>query len=329
MQVIQAPNKQSEWDNFVSKNNGLFPQSFAWGEILISENKRVERLQIIDDDNALVSQALVVYQSLPFGKKYAFCPRGPVFVSGTDQSQKILSALKKYFVEKKCVFFRLEPNEKIQNLNKKISDINPSTTLILNLQQTEAELLSGMEKKTRYEIRRAENSGVEVIEKKDLEIFWHLLGETASRDNFSPHPKAHYEQILKNNFSHQLIAYHDGAPIASAIFFEWDKTLTYLFAATLRGSGHFSASYLIQLEAFRLGQRLGMEEYDFFGIAPNLSSDKAIGYDYDRHHRYAGFTRFKIGFGGQAVSLPGTFDMVLQPFFYSLYCGWRFLRQLF
>jgi lipid II:glycine glycyltransferase (peptidoglycan interpeptide bridge formation enzyme) len=86
-------------------------------------------------------------------------------------------------------------------------------------------------------------------------------------------------------------------------------------------------SYLLQWEGIRLGKKLGYTHYDFFGIAPACKGERGE-YVYDEKHQYAGVTRFKLGFGGEVVEHPGTFDLILQPMKYKVYQLFRTLRRL-
>ena len=101
-----------------------------------------------------------------------------------------------------------------------------------------------------------------------------------------------------------------------------------------------------------MGQRFGYANYDFFGVAPRVSSQFTANssqptvlssqftansqqtesekeYEYDPKHQYAGVTRFKQGFGGEYHEDPGTFDLIISPKKYRVY-GWlRSIRRIF
>ena len=64
---------QEEWNKFILENNGLFLQSWEWGEFQKSLGRKVWRLG--DCENWA---ALVIRHDLPLGKNYLYCPGGPV-----------------------------------------------------------------------------------------------------------------------------------------------------------------------------------------------------------------------------------------------------------
>ena len=287
---IQIVDNKAIWDGFLLKNNAVFTQSWGWGAVLLSEGKKVEILFVLDGSE-IIAAILVTYNFFPFGVKYASCAWGPVFAHDLKVKHgECLDALGKYFADSGCVFARIEPivqlNTKSVYKLKQTKDVSPSHTLILDLDASEDQIMSGIDKKTRYEIRQAQKNNLEVKEQKDFGIFWSLMKKTASHDGFRTHSEDHYKKILASDSSVQLNAYYHGQPIATAIFWHWGKMFTYLFAATDRNFSTLSAAYLIQWEAIKWATNNECAAYDFFGVAPKINAIDAP-YNYDRKHRYA------------------------------------------
>ncbi len=329
---IKIANNKAVWDDFLLKNKAVFTQSWDWGSVLLSEGKKVERLLVLDGSE-ITAAILIVYNFFPFGIKYVASAWGPVFAEGLEsKSGECLDCLGKYFKDNGCVFARIEPMVSlgVKSVYKlrPVKDVSPSHTLILDLTSSEDQIMLGIEKKTRYEIRQAQKNNLEVREQKDENIFWSLMKKTASHDGFRTHPEEHYKKILASENSVQLNAYYHGQPIATAIFWGWGNMFTYLFAATDRNFSSLSAAYLIQWEAIKLAKSREFALYDFFGVAPKTSAVDAP-YDYDRKHRYAGFTKFKVGFGGQYKKFQGTYDLVLDSSKYYFYLLLRLIKRIF
>ncbi len=343
---------QNEWDEFVVKESLYSPltQSFEWGSILTEEGKDIERLGVYENGE-LVAGALVIYSRV-FGKfKYAFCPKGPVVKyqesgimnheSGEIEGE-IYKILSSYLKNKNCVFFRIEPElftlpatSYQLPTTKKTIDIEPRATLFLDLKKTTEELLQGMHQKTRYNIKLAEKKGLEIIEKKDAPEFISLLKQTGERDNFRLHEDAHYQKIIASDLARQLMVYLDGKLIAGGVFIGYGNTFTYLYGASNYEFRNTMAPYLIQWKAIQLGKSLGYSFYDFYGVAPQVElanteplNFAANEYRYDENHKHAGFTRFKLGYGGKVVQNVGTWDVVQSPTVYRLYEFMRKIRRL-
>lgn len=300
-----------------------FTQSWEWGEVLIAEGKEVERLAVFEGEEIL-ARAQVIYQDLPFGWKYAFCPKGPVMKQqvASSKQQGTIELLENYLKNKNCIFLRLEPVVKPLATNYLLhttGDINPRATLILNLEKSEDDIFAAMHPKTRYNIRLAEKKGIVIKEEKDGTLFCSLIKQTAARDGFRPHPDEHYRAIITSPISRQLTAFNGRVPLASAIFTGVSNSFTYLFGASDYEARPFMAPHLLQWEGIKLGKKLGYKNYDFFGVAPRLSKGPADEYNYDPTHRYAGVTRFKLGFGGDYQETPGTFELVIDKNRYLMY----------
>jgi len=336
---IKIIKNQENWDGFIKsvQQYTSFSQSWEWGEVLIEEGKKVERLAVMEGEKTL-AQAQVVYNNLPLGMKYAFCPKGPLFRSKTsDLGPKILEILLGYLKECGCVFVRTEPKESLyltSYILRLTPDVNPSVTLILDLSKFEDELLKNMHSKTRYNIRLAEKKDLRIENQKDYENFIKLMKQTGKRDGFRLHEDKHYKKILESSSSLQLTAYSAGKAIAVAVFIGFGDTFTYLYGASDYEFRNLMAPYLLQWEGIKLGKSLGYRFYDFFGVAPAINPPlskerKEEGFAYDKNHQYAGVTRFKLGFAGEYQKDPGTFDLVINKPKYFLYKFLRKMRRMF
>jgi peptidoglycan pentaglycine glycine transferase (the first glycine) len=343
-----------QWDLWLKNNSRhhSFTQAWAWGDILLAEGKQVERLAVVEGENIL-AQAQIVYSQLPFGWQYVFCPKGPVFDESRIKNYEVrmYETIINYLKEKNVIFLRVEPEIRLQTtvpeplcdsvrgfasdfrLQKTI-DINPSATLILDLNKTEEDFLAGMHQKTRYNIHLAEKKDLKISKEKNLEIFWNLANQTGSRDKFGLHNKKHYEKVLQSPMARQFTAYENEKPIACTVFVVFGDTFTYLYGASDYEYRNLMAPYLLQWEGIKMGKNSGCSFYDFFGVAPRRTSDSGLqtlddNYDYDLKHQYAGVTRFKLGFGGIPFQAPGTFDVVIDKNKYLVYNFLRKLRRLF
>lgn len=322
LEIRKNTNKE-EWDDFLSQFSDFnpFPQSFAWGDVLITEGKEVEKLAIFDGGEQIAA-VLIVYEKLPFGRKYAFSPKGPVISKKlkVESCKVVMNEINDYLKEKMCVFWRLEPNIQypISNIQiVKVKDINPSNTLILNLEKTTEELLSAMHPKTRYNIGLSKKKELRIEERKDLEIFWDLMQKTGERDAFRLHHKKHYEEVLNSDLTSQVIVYFENKPIATGVFIGFGQTFTYLYGASDYEYRQAMAPYLIQDFGINKAKNEGFKKYDFFGIAP-IKKNEGGEWVYDDKHQYAGMTRFKLGFGGEYMVFSGTYEVVLNKVLYAI-----------
>lgn len=294
--------------------SGAFLQSFEWGEFQELMGKKIFAIQNIG-----------LFSKLPLflGKNYLYSRRGPI-----NLDFKEISKIAK---KENAIFIRFEPsfekNEKI-NLPKnaiKVPHGIPPTTLLIDLQKTEEEILKECSEKTRYNIR--------LSEKKNLEIkiggaelfpdFWKLTEETATRHKIKNFARGYYKKLLEiKNFAYLAVVYHKETPLATGLFVDFAGITTYFFGASSNEQKNLMAPYFMHFEMIKYAQKNGQKHYDFWGINPKDKNDE----NYTK--KYEGITRFKAGFGGEIISYPGTFDLPISKFGYITYRVLKFIQSI-
>jgi len=253
---------------------------------------------------------------LPLDKKYYYIPRGPVLDS-IDLWPVLLNGLNSLFKKNKTlVFARLEPDATFVNQNlKKVNDVQPSHTFYTDLRKSEEEILNLMHPKTRYNIRLGLKKDLE-FQTNDLEVesFWNLMTETSQRDKFSSHPKHYYEKMISSGAVQLATIKYQDKLLAAGIFSKFGNTMTYLHGASSSDKRELMAPYVLHWQMIKQAKTDGLEYYDWHGI---------------NSQKWPGVTRFKLGFGGDKVDYPGTFDLVLAPMIYLVYNIFRGIRRIF
>jgi len=189
-------------------------------------------------------------------------------------------------------------------------------TVFLDITKSEEDILKNMHPKTRYNIKLAAKKGVVVKEgdEKDLDIFLRLQRETADRQKFYIHKDSYYKtiysQLLKAHLVHSLIACKDNTPLTAWLLFVYEKVIYYVYGGSSNEHKDLMPSNLIAWETIKLGKRLGCNYFDMWGIADNPDNEKDPWY---------GFTKFKLGFGGEIIEFEDSWDLVINPVFYRLF----------
>src|SRR3989338_8875824 len=151
-----------------------------------------------------IEGAKVIQHELPLGKNYLYIPQGP-----QSTSYQFAGELKRLAQRQGSIFIKAEPlhddiAKELISLGFRHSSksIQPHKTVVLDLTQSEDEILSKLHHKTRYNIKVAEKHGVAVRKseirnpKSEIEMFWELMKKTTTRDRFSSHPWEYYEKLL-------------------------------------------------------------------------------------------------------------------------------------
>lgn len=323
MQIIDITD-QEQLDSFVgSQARSQFLQSWQWGEFQKKVSGVIWRIGVIDDDKLLASVKLVKKQ-LPMGKSYFYCGRGPVFKGGVwheEAGNMLFNEIKKLAQEESIMFLRFDPIFPLADFKYPVAktiDVQPSKTMILDLSLSEDDILKKMSQKTRYNIKLAEKKSVKVVaaDIKRFEEFWQLMASTSDRDEFNLHGRSYYKGMLEldSSFLKLFFAEFNGQPIATSLVSFFGDMATYLHGGSSNENRQVMAPYALQWQTIKLAKQLDYKYYDFHGI------DEV---------KWPGVTKFKNGFSGLVVNYPGTFDLVYDQSWYSIYKMVRKVRRTF
>ncbi len=296
-------------------------QAWQWGEARVITGNEVVRIGEFDKEDTLTDVYQFTLHPIPMTPwKIAYLPRS-VF-----PSPAVLKYLREYAPKYNIIFVKIEPYVRRKGFEMRKTSLDlresphglfPEWTQMLELGKTEDELLSQMKSKTRYNVRLAEKKGVIVRENSTeagFREFADLYFETCRRQQYYGHSlhyhKTIWEYLHDGNIAHILTAYYEGKPLASFELFFFHDTMYYTYGGTSVEHRNVMAANLLMWEAIRLGKKRGAKIFDMWGSLPP---------GYESNHPWAGFTRFKEGYGTEFVHFIGSFDLVVNPLAYSLY----------
>ncbi|MEK7129718.1 MAG: peptidoglycan bridge formation glycyltransferase FemA/FemB family protein [Patescibacteria group bacterium] len=320
MQFEIAPIKQKEvWETFVATHapQALF-QSWLWGEVQERLEHKIWRLGLFEDSK-LVGIAQIVKIIAKRGT-FLHIRHGPIFVSHTKTHwESILDYVKKLARQEHAWFIRVSPlianSEEHTTLFSHlhfrpaaIHEVDGERCWVLDLDKSEEELLMGMRKTTRYEIKLAQKLNVSVRKSSnpaDLSLFFRLYKETSKRHGFVTHQgiAEEFEVFADQQKALLLLATHEGKVLAGAIVLFYGNQAIYHHGASI--TSKIPASYIIQWEAIREAKKRGIKVYNFYGVAPENKPN----------HPWRGITLFKKGFGGREIEYIHAHDLAVSPLY--------------
>lgn len=255
--------------------------------------------------------------------KIGYVPKGP------DLNQKILDEFYNLGKKENCIFIQFEPNIELNGKKYNYKNLYPSAhplftkyNFILDLTQSEDELLKKMHPKTRYNIRIAQKKEVKISEDnsgKAFNDYLNLAEETTKRQKFYAHSKNYHKlmwETLKDSkdnndlSAHLLKATYKGKTLVTWILFILEDTLYYPYGASSEEYREVMASNLMMWEAIKFGKNHGLKKFDMWG---------SLGENPNPNDPWYGFHKFKKGYGPRLVEYIGSFDLVINKRLYFVY----------
>ena len=158
-------------------------------------------LGIVNENNKLIGATLIIYKEVFMGSRMAYAPRGPLFnYENEEDIKELVEKLKKVLGKQGFMLLRIDPyipmtirdyEGNIMNFNNKGNTIidnlkkagfiykgktlyfeteKPRWEALVILQRDIREIFSKADKRTRNKIRRATNSGIEIIKDSNKNI---------------------------------------------------------------------------------------------------------------------------------------------------------------
>ena len=311
---------ESEWTALLPKEHQSFLWSWKWGEAQESLGKKVKRIVFIHEDGTRLFAAQAIQQATFFALNYWMLPYGPFELTSatSEQCKQAITQLRDYFVD--ATFLRIEPRMPEEDYKElglvPRRSYQPAVTRLIDLTQTEEELLAGMHSKTRYNARLAERHGVKVRvgNAQDIDRYIELEEETAKRDGFKPlsssYVKKLFQELAPSGLIRLRLAEKEGVLLAASIEAVSEDTITYLFGASSSEQREVMAPFALHLEAIKAAKSEGKHWYDLWGCNPESEEDLFY------KPSWKGITRFKVGWGGVLKEYGGTWDLPLQKKLY-------------
>lgn len=305
-------------------------QSWQWGQFRKKTNVEIIRLARVFGSQPVEAIQMSVHT----------IPHTPFTIGYIAKSGIPTKAMFAKLIEigsaKKCILIKLEPNvEKIHaempktiSYKNRLYEINSSPhplftnfTFILDLTQTEEELLKNLHPKTRYNIKVAQKHSVLIEEdnsEKAFDTYISLTSETTKRQHFYAHDENYHrlmwQSLYPEKIAHLLTAsiVHNGRKqiLTTWVVFLFGGILYYPYGASTQTFKNTMASNLMMWEAIKFGKRMGAKQFDMWG---------SLGPNPDINDPWYGFHRFKAGYGPLVVEFVGSFDLILSPSLYRLY----------
>ncbi len=309
---LQIVEDRNVWDDFVSHSPYGHPlQLWGWGELKELNGWQPVRLAVTDDDRIIAAAQMLIRQIPKVPRVFMYIPRGPVAKPGSDELKFLLAAITDYAREHSAISVKIEPNWTIGKLPKgwrrSQNRILLDSTLMIDLRQSDEDILNGMRSKTRQYIRKSEREGIEVVRDTSnlhLDDIMELYRETAKRADFALHEAQYYHRLCQTlgENNHIYVAKKDGRLLSFLWLVATDAIAFELYGGMSDEGSDLKANYTLKWEVMKRMKTAGVTTYDLNG---RLNE---------------GIDQFKSGFVEEPTTLIGPYDY---PIRLALYQAWE------
>jgi lipid II:glycine glycyltransferase (peptidoglycan interpeptide bridge formation enzyme) len=298
---------QAEWEEFHSSHHGALQQSWGYGEALRSLGVVVHRAMVWDDGR-LVAVAQFMCKRMLGYLSVASCSRGPVWHADVTPVQRAtlykrlrqtlpVSWLKVVLFSPDRSVDQVDPLE-IQGLSRVMTGYS---TVLLDLQQSLPALKAGLEGKWRNRLNKAlSNEKIRWHVQPSLKRCEWLLGKELDQreaKKFHGLPTDFVQAYIGAAADHRqafVMAYAELGKntLAGMLFLIHGRVASYHMGWADEEGRQLSAHNALLWESVAYLQAMGIEVLDLGGV---------------NTHDLPGISRFKLGTGGRAVTLAGTY----------------------
>jgi lipid II:glycine glycyltransferase (peptidoglycan interpeptide bridge formation enzyme) len=314
-----------EWDDWVAATpGGHHLQTSGWGYVKAGAGWHARRI-LLRDHGELVGGAQLLTRKVPVVGAIGYVPRGPLLASRDPYLlDALLDALRDQARRRRMAVVKIQPPVDRADLPALLEarGLIPSTlhtapmasaVVRVGPDRTEDEIFQALRATTRRRVRQARKRGVTVHAGTgdDLPVLQAAIEATARRQGFAPYPADYYRRLWAvfgaPGHARLLIAEHDGTPLSAALLIAFGDTVLYKIGGwrDVEGSPP-GANELLHWTGITWAHHAGHRHYDFEGIPLQVAQAARTGDTTTAR----GVAFFKLGFGGDAMVYPGTYDLL-------------------
>lgn len=322
--------RREEWEELASHfGDYSIYQTWPYQQVRAEmDGQEVSRMIIKDDNENVVSMCQIRIKHVkPLGLKIGYARWGP-FIRRKDGtltvSSEVLNSFRRAYLGPRINVLRILPNvcndesgRAVARLIEssgfyRVKNVRPHHTMFLPLDYSEAALRKRLHQSWRRQLRKAEKSGLEIVECDSDESFG-ILGklylETLQRKGFKGLDPQEFirtqRMLLPAERMRLIMAYCDGVPVSAHLTSNLGDSAVFLLGGSSEEGLARRASYLSWWRAITFSNQMGMKRYDVGGV------------DFEKNPTVS---RFKAGIGGNDVLYIGAFEACTRP---SIKALWR------
>ena len=301
-QAIWDGHDRADWEAGCTRALAALQQDWAYGDAMQGLGAQLHRA-VITRDGEPVALAQFTARRMASLLNFALCSRGPVWLADLSADEKIAvhRLLKRSFPAGRPRFVIFTPDKAEAGAVKPFTRVMTGhSTVMLDLDRPLEEIRAGFNGKWRNRLVAAEKSDLKIVQNgvKPGQYAWLLRTEEGQRKarGYAAAPAALAPAWLEargdRSAMHILRADRGREHVAAMMFLIHGEAATYQIGFSNEAGRKLGAHNLLLWEAVGRLKARGVKRLDLGGV--NTQSG-------------AGIARFKIGTGGEVVTLAGSF----------------------
>ncbi|MGO9877427.1 MAG: lipid II:glycine glycyltransferase FemX [Acidimicrobiia bacterium] len=317
--TVEDATDHLEWDDFVERTvGGDLVQSSAWARLKRTSGMEVHRI-VVRLDGAIVGGVQLLARRVPVLGAVGYAPYGPVVAPDAPDAAVTLlveqvtqfcrvAAVRALFVQLPQGGARVADGLRSVGFEPTQMDVAPCETVRIDLERTPEQLLEGMSKHTRRDVRQSfrEPINVRFATRADLGSFYELYCCTAVRQSFTPLPFRYLEhmwdELHPGGHLEILMADVNGVDVSGNMISCFGDTITgrWLGFDATRVQQRLRPNEALIWAAMSWARARGCRWLDVGGV------NRAIVASSDQ-------LPLKLRFGGTSVAYPEPLKLIVNP----------------
>ncbi|MEW5896138.1 MAG: GNAT family N-acetyltransferase [Nanoarchaeota archaeon] len=267
-----------QYRQFVKENeDALYEHSLEVKE-LVEKHFKFKSVYLIAKEREKIVGALPLFEATSFieGKRMVsipFFPFGGVVGKDVECKKRLLEKAKE--LSSTAGFLEIRQKKELeQELAEGMVRQSLITDFLLPFKTTEEETFKSLDKRVRYDIKKAQKNNLKVKldkEEKLLNDFYKIYLNTKKKRGVPAWPYGLFKEALETCNCLVGVTYLKEKPIASAFFFLHRKEIEYGFAGADYKYAHLCPYYVLLWEVIKFGIQKGYKVLDFGGTTKELN----------------------------------------------------------
>jgi lipid II:glycine glycyltransferase (peptidoglycan interpeptide bridge formation enzyme) len=283
----------------------------------------MEAVRVVAFDGAhVIGGGQILMSSVPLVGKVGYVSRGPVVSSSDPEvTRAVIGEIRRAAYDNGVRHLTVQPPTngfstgdalEAAGFTSTIQTVAPPCSVVVDVARPLDDIQAGLHKKTRYNIRLAERRGVTVREgtEADLDTYYEIYARTADRQGFSPFPRGYYATMWRvfspKGFARLSLVECENEVVSAQLAISFGDTVINKLPGWSGAYGERHPNELLHWDTIRWAQANGYRFYDLEGIECGAAEAILTG-EPIRRDMTNSVTRFKLGFGGEAVKFPGAY----------------------